>query len=137
MSKGDDSVEIVIDASAVMAVLLGEPSRDRLIDLAREAELLAPPTLPWEIGNALSALFRRARLGLEQAMGALASLERIPIRLADVELAVAVALAHEKRIYAYDAFVLECARRYRAPLLSLDEEQRSVARSLGIEVIEA
>jgi hypothetical protein len=32
--------------------------------------------------------------------------------------------------------VLECARRYRAPLLSLDQPQCDVARQLGVEVME-
>jgi predicted nucleic acid-binding protein len=47
-----------------------------------------------------------------------------------------VDLAVEHRIYAYDAYVLDCARRYRTPLLSLDRPQCEVARGLGIDVWE-
>jgi predicted nucleic acid-binding protein len=39
-------------------------------------------------------------------------------------------------VYAYDAYVIECARRYRTPLLSLDGGQVRVARSEGIEILE-
>lgn len=45
-------------------------------------------------------------------------------------------LAEELDIYAYDAFILECARKYRTPLLSLDGPQRRIAIELGIEVLE-
>ena len=45
-------------------------------------------------------------------------------------------LAKEHDIYAHDAYILECARKYRAPLLSLDGSQRQVAIKLGIDVLE-
>jgi len=35
-----------------------------------------------------------------------------------------VKLGHEHGIDAYDAYILECARRYGTPLLSLDTEAR-------------
>ena len=44
--------------------------------------------------------------------------------------------AHDHGIYAYDAYVLECARRYATPLLSLDAPQCELARKLGIQVLE-
>jgi predicted nucleic acid-binding protein len=130
------AVEITVDASAIIAVVLNEDSKSQLVDGTRGAELLSPPTLYWEVGNALSALFKRRRIDLAQARGALESLDDIAIRLADVDLDASVALAHEQSIYAYDAYVLECARRYRTPLLSLDGPQREVARKLGIEILD-
>jgi len=39
-------------------------------------------------------------------------------------------------VYAYDAYVIECARLYQTPLISLDRRQRDIARGLGIEIIE-
>jgi predicted nucleic acid-binding protein len=47
-----------------------------------------------------------------------------------------VELAEAEDIYAYDAYVLECARTYRSPLLSLDGPQRRTAEKLGITVME-
>lgn len=136
MDVAEYAMNVTIDTSAVMAVTLGEPSRDEVIERTRNAELMSAPTLPWEVGNALSALFRRDRIGAAEARNALAALERIPLRLADIDLTRAVVLAHEHGIYAYDAYVLECARQYRTPLLSLDAAQRDVAHALGIDVIE-
>jgi predicted nucleic acid-binding protein len=129
-------LNITVDASAVMAVVLNEGSKRQLVDGTRGAELLSPPTLYWEVGNALSALVKRRRIDLRQARAALKSLQDIAIRLADVDLDASVTLAHEQSIHAYDAYVLECARRYRTPLLSLDGPQREVAQRLGIEILE-
>ncbi len=128
--------EVTVDTSVIMAVVLNERSKTRLLELTAGAELLSPPTLPWEIGNALTALFKRRQLDLSQAKTALGSFAGIAVRLAEVDMAASVELAHQQSIYAYDAFVLECARRYRTPLLSLDAPQRDIARKLGIPVLE-
>ena len=119
-----------------MAVILNEASKPKLLEETRNSELVSAPTLPWEVGNSLTALFKRARIDLEQAKEALQSFRRIPVRLADVDLEASVELAKEQEIYAYDAFILECARKYRTPLLSLDGPQRRIAIELGIEVLE-
>lgn len=129
-------MEITVDASVIIAVVLNEESKSQLVDGTRGAELLSPPTLYWEVGNALSALFKRRRIDLAQARGALRSLEDIAIRLADVDVEASITLAYEQSIYAYDAYVLECARRYRTPLLSLDGPQCEVARKLGIQTLD-
>ena len=67
---------------------------------------------------------------------ALDSFVAIPVRLADLDLEGAVEIANAFNIYAYDAYILECARRYRTPLLSLYGPQCKIARKLGLEVLE-
>lgn len=129
-------MDITVDTSAIMAVVLNEASKRALIRMTKGQQLGSAPTLPWEVGNALSALLRRRRLDTEQAHGALVSFRRIPVRLLEVSVEDAVALAGEQGIYAYDAYILECARRYRTPLLSLDNQQIAIARDMGIEVLE-
>ncbi len=129
-------MEYTVDASVVLAVILNEPSRARLLEVTQGVEIVSAPTLPWEVGNALSALLKRGRLGLDEARGALESFERIAVRLVEVELLSAVELAEKHQMYAYDAYVLECARRHRTPLLSLDGPQREVARRMGLEIVE-
>jgi len=119
-----------------MAVVLNEPAKPKLLERTRGAELVTAPTLPWEVGNSLSALFKRKRIDLDQANAALKSFRQIPLRLGEISLEAAVELAKEQDIYAYDAYILECARKYRTPLLSLDGAQRKLAKRLGIEVLE-
>ena len=128
--------EIVIDTSAVLAVLLHEPQRPALVGAAREATLLAPGSVPWEVGNGLIAGFRRGRLTARNVHEAWVSFERIALGLADVRVARALALAERYGLYAYDAYVLELARARRAPLLTLDLRLIDAAEHLGVEVLE-
>ena len=129
-------MDLTVDASILMAVILNESTKPRLVALTQGAELMSAPSLPWEIGNALSALFRRRRIDWAQAESALASYRQIPVRLPEVGLEASVATAERQGIYAYDAYVIECARRYKTPLLSLDRHQCEAARSEGVEVME-
>ena len=62
-------MEIVVDTSAIIAVIVGEPQRQTLIELTAGADLIAPPSVHWEIGNALSAMLRRGRVSLGSAAG--------------------------------------------------------------------
>ena len=129
-------MDLTVDASVIMAVILNEPSKPQILEATKGAELLSAGSLPWEIGNALSALFRRRRIDLAQAELALASYRRIPVRLPPVDLEPCVQLAERYGVYAYDAYVIECARRYQSPLISLDRRQCDVARSEGIATVE-
>ena len=129
-------MDLTVGASVIMAVILNEPSKPKLLETTEGAELLSAPSLPWEIGNALSALFKRRRIDLAQAELALKSYRQIPIRLPPLEIEGSVVLAEQYGVYAYDAYVIECARRYQTSLLSLDRRQCEVARAEGIATIE-
>ena len=129
-------MDIVIDTSAIIAVILGEPERDELVRMTDGEQLIAPPSLHWEIGNALTAMFRRGRITLDQATHTLALYQQITIRLAEIDLGRAVELAHQYNTYAYDAYMLACALRYSRPLLSLDVRLHTAARAAGITVME-
>jgi len=43
---------------------------------------------------------------------------------------------NENSMYAYDAFFLDCAIRYKAPLLTLDKKLKSVASDLNLDTLE-
>jgi predicted nucleic acid-binding protein len=129
-------VELVIDTSALLAVLLDEPERAALIALTQGATLLAPGSVPWELGNGLIAGFRGKRLSTRQVRDAWTSFDRIPLRLLEVAVPKALALAEQLGLYAYDAYIIEAARAQRVPLLALDERLRIAAAGLGLEVWE-
>jgi len=57
-----------------------------LIKLSKGADLIAPPSLHWEMGNAFSAMFKRKKISLEQALKALTGYQKIFIRFSEVEL---------------------------------------------------
>lgn len=129
-------MDIVLDTSAAIAVLLNEPSKPALIKRTEDAELLAPISLPIEIGNAFSAMFKRGRLTPEQAELAFTAYRQIPVQLVDVDMEASLDLASSLNIYAYDAYMLECAQRYRASLLTLDAGLRAAAERIDVMTLE-
>ena len=129
-------MNLVIDTSVIIAVITNEAHKRRLIELTKGADLMAPSSLHWEIANAFSAMFKRNRITLKQAMAALNAYKKIPLRFHETELAVALQLAHRLQIYAYDSYVLACALENRCPLLSLDRSLADAAQQVGIEVLE-
>jgi predicted nucleic acid-binding protein len=129
-------MELVVDTSVLIAVLTGEATRDRLIARTQGAELLAPGSVHWEVGNAFSVLLKRRRLKLPQVQAALAAYAQIPIRFVEIELGAVLELADRFGLYAYDACLMACARRQRAPLLTLDARLGRAAREAGVEILE-
>jgi predicted nucleic acid-binding protein len=119
---------LVVDASVLIAVMVNEPTKKRLIEVTREAELIAPLSVHWEIGNAFSAMLKRKRITLKQALQAIDSYLQIPIRFVEVDLGDALLLADELGLYAYDAYLLVCAMKYRLSLLTLDDKLMQAAR---------
>ena len=129
-------MELIVDTSVLIAVLTGEATRDQLIARTQGAELLAPGSVHWEIGNVFSALLKRRRLRLAEVQAALAAYARIPIRFVDVDVAEALELADRFGLYAYDAYLMACARRQRAPMLTLDARLGRAAKEAGVELME-
>jgi predicted nucleic acid-binding protein len=129
-------MDIVIDTSAVIAVIANEPEKAAIIRQTRDAMLLAPRSVHWEIGNAFSAMLKRKRITLEQAHQGIKIYQTIPIRFVEVELASALEISDELKIYAYDSYILQCAIQYKRPLLALDRDLLGYARQKGIRTIE-
>ena len=78
----------------------------------------------------------RFRPSLDEALQAIREYrQNIPIRFVDVDLEAAIRLTHELGIYAYDAYVIACARDQNSPVLTLDGGQRDAAEEAGVEVI--
>ena len=129
-------MNIVTDTSVLLSVLTSEPGRSAILQATKGADLIAPSSVHWEIGNALSAMIKRGRLSPAQAQSVVRSYERIPIRFVEVPLAEAVELAAEHGMYAYDAYVIVCARQQRCRLISLDKALLRTAATVGVEALE-
>lgn len=129
-------MDVVVDTSVIVAVIADEPEKDRIVELTIGIDLMAPQSVHWEIGNAFSAMLRRRRITLEEATQAIRVYRRIPVRIVDVELEVALEIAADLGIYAYDAYLIRCALKYRSPLLSLDRGLIEAAREMKADVLE-
>ena len=127
---------LVVDASILLAVLTSEPERPKIIELTKDVDLIAPASVHWEIGNALSSMLKRGRMTLVQAESVLKNYEKIPIRFVEVSLHESIRISAECKIYAYDAFLIACARDQRCRLISLDRALLQASVDSGIQVVE-
>jgi len=127
--------KIVIDTSAIIAVIAGESQRERMIHLTENKLLVAPYSLHWEIGNAFSAFFKRKRITLEQTIEAIYLYQQIPIEFIEPNLIETLKIAMKFNIYAYDAYLLTTALTTKLPLLTLDKQLNELAKQLNIETL--
>ncbi|MBW3636466.1 MAG: type II toxin-antitoxin system VapC family toxin [Armatimonadetes bacterium] len=129
-------MNLVVDTSVIIAVIANESQKAALITRTQGADLLATRSLPWEIGNAFSAMFKRGRITAPQAKAAIEIYRQIPLTLVDVDLVQAIELASQLDIYAYDAYIIVCAINQKCPLISLDSGLIYAAQAAGVEVLE-
>jgi len=129
-------MKMVADTNAFLAAALDEPEKDWLIEMTDGHDLVAPAVLPYEIGNALSSLVRRKVVTESQLTAVWDAAVAIPVELATVDVRASLLLAGHFRIYAYDAYFLQCSLESKCPLLTLDGDMRRVAKQLDITLVE-
>jgi predicted nucleic acid-binding protein len=129
-------MKIVADTNTFIAVALNEPEKDMIIRLTEGYDLIAPEVLPFEIGNALTAMMKRNALEAEEVILAWDMVQYIQVDLRRIDIRAALNIATQYNIYAYDAYFLECALNLRSPLLTLDRQMKGIAQEIGIQVME-
>jgi predicted nucleic acid-binding protein len=129
-------MKIIADSNTFIAVALNEPEKDKIIQLTEGHDLVAPDALPFEIGNALTAMMKKKVLKEEEVLSVWKLVQKIPVDLRHTDIQSALIIAIKFNIYAYDAYFLECALNLRSPLLTLDLGMKRVAREIGITILE-
>jgi len=129
-------MKITADTNTFLAVTLYEPERDEIIRLTLDHEIVAPDVLPFEIGNALSAMLKRKRISPNELIDIWDATQKIPVDLRNIDIRKALEIASQFNIYAYDAYFLTCALSLHCPLITLDRRMNEVAKVLGIPIME-
>jgi predicted nucleic acid-binding protein len=129
-------MEIVIDTSALLAVIVGEPEREIIVEITAGNSLIGPGSIPWEIGNAFSAMFKQKRITIQEAEKGFAIFKSIPLRYVEPDFINSLKISKKTNMYAYDAYLLDCALRYNAPLLTLDKKLKATAKKINIQTLE-
>lgn len=129
-------MKIVADTNTFIAVALNEPEKKKIIQLTEGHDLIAPDVLPFEIGNALTAMMKKGALKKNEVTAAWEVVRQIPFDLKPTDIKSALSIAIKFNIYAYDAYFLECAKNFQTPLLTLDIGMQRVAREIGITILE-
>ena len=117
----------VVDASALAAVLFGEPEGERVAKALGPGPLLVPTLLRYEIANVAVTKIRRHPEARSALVRALALFPRLDVREVAVPAAETTELAEESGLSAYDAAYLWLARTLGVELVTLDARLGSVA----------
>ena len=129
-------MKIIADTNTFIAVALGEPERDSIVEATLKAKLVSPEILPYEIGNAISKMVRKDLIPPSRANEIFKTTQYIPVELRAISISEAIKISLKFKIYSYDAYFLECAIENNAPILSLDRQMLRIAKELKINVVE-
>ncbi|GHU39451.1 twitching motility protein PilT [Spirochaetia bacterium] len=128
-------VDVLLDASSIMTIILNEPNRNIVVNLTKEATLLSPEMISFEIGNALVSLFKRHKLNKTEVLKAYEDFTKIPTRTLKPDMGKALKISCEYNIYAYDAYYLEMAYRLKIPLITFDRNMVAVGKNMKITIL--
>jgi predicted nucleic acid-binding protein len=112
----------VVDASAIVAMLFDELTREAVVPRLRGCSLHAPSLLEFEVANACLKKIRAAPAERQELLEAFALLDELAIAFKTIDLADTIALAERTKLSLYDASYLWLARALDAELVTLDDK---------------
>ena len=125
-----------MDASAIIAVIADEPEAQTVINCTQNATIVSPSIISCEIANALTKMMKKNIIVTEEQMiNLIKNFKLIPIKKVNIVLEKALEIAWRYKIYAYDAFYLEAAKRLQLPLVTFDGNMRRIGKELGLNVL--
>jgi predicted nucleic acid-binding protein len=116
----------VVDASALAALLFGEPDAEAIEARLRNAILVAPRLIEYELGNTCRKKCHRHPEVAPLLTANLQLLEELDLQMHDVDYVSVLDLAEHAIVSYYDASYLWLARQLGAELVTLDGRLRSV-----------
>ena len=135
---------IVLDASVMVAWLLGEPSVARGTELdigLRDEPALVPSHWPIEISNVLRTHLKAGRLSIADFSSIMDRIDLVTIQIdpsIDLdEIGPLAACAVANGLTAYDAAYVQLAARHQVKLATLDRAMRAAAAKLNIPLLPA
>lgn len=111
---------LVVDASAIAAIVFAEPESPQVLARLAGEDLIAPQLLGYELANICATKMRRSPAEVARLLAQLATFSRLDIELVPVDHDAAAALAAVTGLTAYDASYLWLARTFNAELVTLD-----------------
>lgn len=124
---------VVVDASALAAILFGEPEGEAVAARIGDRDMVAPGLIRYELANVCSKKIR-AYPGQRRALfGSLAMIDQLRLHELPVDLEAVLVLAERHRLTAYDASYLSVALELGLELVTLDAELDQAAGRAGWE----
>ncbi len=128
-------MKLVVDASAALSAVLGQPSAPAVLDaLARASVVIAPDLFAAEVTSGLWKYVTAKQLGLEEAAERLEATLNLVDRFHPVaEIAQEVLReASARRHSVYDLCYAILARREGAALLTIDARLKKLVATMGM-----
>lgn len=119
----------VVDASALGAVLYGEPEGGRVANALGKGPLFAPTLLRYEMASVCRTKIRRHPERRTDLLAALGLLTRIDLQEVEVPPVEVTELSERTGLTVYDAAYLWLARAMGAELVTLDARLEAAART--------
>ena len=116
----------VVDASAVVALLFNELTRDAVVARLRGASLHAPSLIEFEVANACLKKMRASPGERQALLEAFSLFGHLAITPEPIDLGAAIALAERSNLSLYDACYLWLAHALGAELVTLDGKLAAV-----------
>jgi predicted nucleic acid-binding protein len=110
---------IVVDASAVAAVLFNEPESEPLVS-GISGTLAAPSLLPYEIASVCATKLIRRPSEATTILSRYRLFANLDIELTEPDWQMLPLLARDWSLSVYDAAYLQLALAHKAPLFTLD-----------------
>lgn len=117
----------VVDASALGALVFGEPKADEIAKVLTGNTLAAPALWRYEVGSVCLKKIQRYPGQRDALLAGFALAEGLGIEEVEVLVPEVVLLAERLRLTVYDAAYVWAARTLRAELVTLDVRLRRAA----------
>jgi len=117
----------VVDASALGALVFGEPKAEEIAEALADAPIPAPSLIWFELASICLGKLKAHPTQEDQILKAFALARRLAIQIVEVEHLAVVELAKKTGLTTYDASYLWLARYLHADLVTLDRRMREAA----------
>ena len=134
---------IVLDASLVVAWLLGESTSDAvpIFHALPNEPSTVPCHWPLEIANALRSRVKSGHLSTDDFHIIMGDLDNLHVQIEPPmhpdEIGPLVQFSMDHDLTSYDAAYVQLAFRHQATLVTLDKQMRKVAMGLDLSVLPA
>jgi len=129
---------IVVDTNVIAYLLIeGDRTADAQALRLSDPDWRSEPFLLVEFSNLLATQVRARALSAAQAKSLLESAAQQVLAWVEVSHAEALAVALERKVSAYDARFVACARRLSVPLVTEDSRLRAATPGSSMSIAEA
>ena len=120
----------IVDASALGALVFGEPTAGEIAKTLGDSPMAAPALLWFELASICLHKIKAHPAQRDQILKAFMMAEKLAIEIVEVDQGAVVNLADEIGLTTYDASYLWLARHLKGELITLDSKMQRAAKSL-------